>query len=176
MRKHFTPRKLALAAMIAAIYTAVSLCIPMLTYGVVQVRFAEALTLLPVLHPISILGVTLGCAITNAIGAASGLNLPIDIFVGTTATLLAAILSYKARNIRFLGLPVLSSLFPVLLNAVLVGGELTLLGTSGWNTPIFVINALSVGAGELLSCCVLGLALIAALERKHVAQKLFGTI
>lgn len=171
-------RRMVVAAMIAAAYCAISICLLPLSFGVVQVRVSEALTLLPVLSPAAIWGVSLGCALTNAIGFATGANIigMLDIFFGTAATLTAAWLSWVLRGVRFHGLPVLSSLPPVLLNAVVIGGELTFVIAGGFNWKIFLINALQVGGGQLLSCCVIGLLLVWALERKGLDRKLFRNL
>ena len=163
-------RRMVVAAMIAAVYCAVSLLLLPLSFGAVQVRVSEALTLLPVLSPDAIVGVTLGCALTNALGSSMGL---IDVVVGTSATLISALMSWALRKARVFGLPVASSLPPVLVNAVFIGAEITLLSPEGWNTGVFLATALSVGAGQLLSCCVLGLLLGWALERKGLGERLF---
>ena len=67
-------KTLTRVGMIAAIYTVVSLVLAPFTYGNVQVRIAEALTLLPLIYKPSIWGVTLGCFLTNLIGAMLGIN------------------------------------------------------------------------------------------------------
>lgn len=172
-QSHFTVKRLVTAALLAGAYTAISLCLAPLSFGAVQVRAAEALTLLPVLGPTAIWGVTLGCAITNAIGAAMGINFAIDILVGTAATLLAAVLSYLLREKRIMRLPVLSALCPVIVNALFLGVEFTVL-EMGWNSGLFLFNALSVGAGELLSCGILGLLLISVIERQPALRRAFG--
>ena len=82
-------------------------------------------------------------------------------------------MSWALRKARVFGLPVASSLPPVLVNAVFIGAEITLLSPEGWNTGVFLATALSVGAGQLLSCCVLGLLLVWALERKGLGERLF---
>lgn len=102
-------RRMVVAAMIAAVYCAVSLLLLPLSFGAVQVRVSEALTLLPVLSPDAIAGVTLGCALTNALGSSMGL---VDVAVGTSATLIAALMSWALRKTRVFGLPVASSLPP----------------------------------------------------------------
>lgn len=121
-------RRMVVAAMIAAVYCAVSLLLLPLSFGAVQVRVSEALTLLPVLSPDAIVGVTLGCALTNALGSSMGL---IDVVVGTSATLIAALMSWALRKARVFGLPMASSLPPVLVNAVFIGAEITLLSPEG---------------------------------------------
>lgn len=68
--KKLNGRAIAVSAMIAAVYTAVSLALSLASFGVVQIRVAECLTLLPVLSPLGIYGVTVGCLLTNLVGAA----------------------------------------------------------------------------------------------------------
>lgn len=83
--KNRTLRQITAAGVIAAAYAALSLVLATITFGPVQCRVSEALTLLPVLSPAAIWGVTLGCAITNGVGAATGANFLglIDLLVGT---------------------------------------------------------------------------------------------
>lgn len=69
--KNRTLRQITAAGVIAAAYAALSLVLATITFGPVQCRVSEALTLLPVLSPAAIWGVTLGCAITNGVGAAT---------------------------------------------------------------------------------------------------------
>ena len=73
--KNRTLRQITAAGVIAAAYAALSLVLASITFGPVQCRVSEALTLLPVLSPTAIWGVTLGCAITNGVGAATGAQL-----------------------------------------------------------------------------------------------------
>ena len=90
----------AKTAMIAAIYTVVSLVLAPFSFGNIQVRMAEALTILPLIYEPSIWGVTLGCFLTNLIGAAMGVNPTgmLDAVVGTLATFLAAWCTYRLRS------------------------------------------------------------------------------
>ena len=164
MQKTFTTRRMAAAAVLAAAYCAVSLALAPLSFGAVQ---------MPVFSPAAIWGVTLGCALSNALGSSMGL---IDVVFGTSATLIAALMSYALRNMRIHGLPVFSSLPPVLVNAVVIGAEIALVSPGGWNTGVFVSSALSVGIGQIVPCCVLGLLLVWALERNHLEKRIFGTL
>ena len=93
--KNRTLRQITAAGVIAAAYAALSLVLASITFGPVQCRVSEALTLLPVISPAAIWGVTLGCAVTNGVGAATGTNFLglVDLPVGTAATLLAALLT-----------------------------------------------------------------------------------
>ena len=160
-------RALVFCGLIAAVYTALTLLIAPLSFGMVQIRFSEALTILPALSPFGIIGVTLGCFLSNLIGAFTGLN-PLgyyDILFGASATLTAAILSYFLRNIKVKGFPVLSPLPPILVNALIIGAELAFLETGKITLVAFAFNAALVGLGQLIPCYVLGLMLYPTLKK-----------
>lgn len=88
-------RGLARNGLIAAAYAALSLALTPFTFGQVQCRVSEALTLLPVLCPSSVWGVTLGCVVTNLVGASAGTNFLgiADVFLGSAATLAAGLMT-----------------------------------------------------------------------------------
>lgn len=156
-------------AMIAAVYTAVSTVLAPISYGPIQVRIAEALTMLPLIFKPSIIGLTIGCAITNLIGAITGFNPTgfIDSIIGSFATLVAAYCTYKFKDNKVKGIPLISILSPVFFNFLIVGAELAyflmrdnfLVGT--------LIMGSEVAVGELISV-VIGYVLIKALERSHL--------
>ncbi|MFH1879992.1 MAG: QueT transporter family protein, partial [Bacillota bacterium] len=109
---HFTIRDLTVAAVIAALYAALTVVFAPISYGAVQFRIAEAFTLLPVLFPQAIPGLAVGCLISNLIGGYGVW----DVVFGTLATLVAALLTYGLRrNIWLAAIP------PVLTNAVVIG-------------------------------------------------------
>jgi uncharacterized membrane protein len=159
--------------MIAALYTALCFALQPIGYGAWQFRVAEALTLLPVFSPLCIWGVTLGCAMANLVGFLTGANIlgAFDIIFGTLATLIAAILSYRLRNIRFKGLPVASAIPPVLVNALVIGLELTYMLVGTYDTGVFAVNALQIGLGQTAACFALGLPLCYMLEKTGIARK-----
>lgn len=166
---------LAQAAMVAALYAALTLVLAPLSFGQVQIRFAEALTLLAVFSVPNIYGLTVGCLIANGVGFVTGANIlgAFDMLFGTAATLIAAWLSYLLRNVRIGRLPVLSALMPVLLNGIIIGGELSVLFTNSLAPEPFLLNALFVAAGEIIPCMVLGLFLVYVLEKTGLGSKLF---
>lgn len=148
------------AAAIAAIYVVLTVVFAPLSFGEVQVRFAEALTILPYFTPAAIPGLFVGCIIGNFLGGA----IPVDIICGSIATLIGAAGSYALRKQKFL-VPVP----PIVANTVLV--PFVLFYGYGINLPI-PLMMLSVGAGEVLSCGVLGLVILSALDRyKNVIFK-----
>ena len=148
------------AAAIAAIYVVLTVASAPLSFGEVQVRFAEALTILPYFTPAAIPGLFVGCIIGNFLGGA----IPVDIICGSIATLIGAFGSYALRKQKFL-VPVP----PIMANTVIV--PFVLFYGYGINLPI-PLMMLSVGAGEVLSCGVLGLVILSALDRyKNVIFK-----
>ena len=166
--------KISKQAMIAAIYTVVSVMLSAITYGPVQVRVSEALTLLPVFAFGNIWGVTIGCFITNLIGFFTGANIlgSLDMLFGTFATFSAAVVTYLLRNVRFKGLPVLSVIPPIVFNAVVVGWELCIFLNNGvFNTVIFWYQAASVAVGQIISCGVIGLAMVSVVEKNTLLKQ-----
>ena len=119
MNQNSSVRKLVRCGLVAAIYVVLCLALQPLSYGAVQVRVAEALCLLPVFGTEYILGVVLGCFLANLLGSTI-----VDVIFGTLATLLACLVTYRLRNIRFKGLALAASLPPVLFNAVIIGIEI----------------------------------------------------
>ena len=142
------------AAMIAAIYVVLTLLFRPISFGEIQVRISEALTILPLFTPAAVPGVFVGCLIANIIG---GGILP-DIIFGSLATLIGAVLTYRLREHT----PLLAPLPPIAANTVIV--PFVLFYGYGVNLPI-VFMMLTVGIGEVLSCGVLGLLLFSALKR-----------
>jgi len=161
-------------AMIAAVYVALVMVLPFLSFGPIQIRIAEALTLLPVLSVMPIWGVAIGCVLANFIGFMTGANILgfVDVFVGTAASFAAAWTSYAVRHVRFYGIPFLAAVPPVLYNAVAVGAQLMWYFVGEWNTAVFLTNAMYVGIGQIIACFGLGLPLLYVIERKpELAEK-----
>jgi uncharacterized membrane protein len=158
--------------MIAALYATLTLVLTATSFGPVQVRIAEALTVLPLLGLWPVWSLTLGCGLSNHIGAALGFNLLgyWDVIWGSLATLIAALLTYQSRNLRFRKIPLVSLLMPILVNGLVVGLELTLvLGPN--NLFTFLFYGLSVMIGESISVLLFGYPLYQFLRK----TKLFKT-
>ena len=178
MTTKYTTRHLAAAGLIAAAYVTLCAAFPALSYGPIQVRFSEVFTLLPVFSPVAIWGVGIGCMLANIYGLAVGTNIigVWDILFGTAATVIAAVLTYRWRDIRFRGLPVLSALAPVLLNALIIGAELTAVMSPTFDLRVYLFNFGSTGLGEFIACFVIGLPVVRYLERSGIARRVFGTL
>ncbi len=161
--REFSVRDLTLAAVIAALYAALTLTLPIPQYGGIQLRVAEALTVLPFLFPQAIPGLAVGCLIANLLGS----PMVMDWILGTLATLLAAIWTGRTKNRWLAPLP------PVVCNAVIVGAEIAWFfpeGMAFW--PAYALNALTVGLGELIACYILGGLLLTALPKTPYVQGL----
>ena len=158
MRKSkFTERSLALSGIIAAIYAGLTLFLPIPQYGGVQLRVAEAMTLLPFLIPEATLGLTIGCFLANLLGSPYVL----DWVFGTLATFVAALITRQMPNKYLAALP------PVLSNAFIVGAEIayfSVLDGAAFG-PAFAFNAFTVGLGELIACFALGVPLISWMQK-----------
>ena len=166
-------RFVTVTGVIAGLYTALTLVLAPFSFGIVQCRVSEALTILAAYHPAAVAGLTVGCALSNFVGLAMGANTAgaLDILLGTLATGLAAWLSYRLRHIRWGGLPVLSAIPPVLFNALIIGAELTVvLGPR--NLPTLLMWMGSVGLGQLIACVGGGLLLAAAFRKSGLDSRL----
>ncbi len=162
MRK-FSVQDLTLAAVIAALYATLTLALPIPQYAGVQLRVAEAFTVLPFLFPQAIPGLAVGCFIANLLGS----PMVVDWIFGTLATLLAAIWTGRVKNRWLAPLP------PVLCNALIVGAEIAWFFSEGmafW--PAYGLNVFTVGLGELIACYVLGGLLLTALPKTPYFQGL----
>ena len=166
-------RFVTVTGVIAGLYTALTLVLAPFSFGIVQCRVSEALTILAAYHPAAVAGLTVGCALSNFVGLAMGANTAgaLDILLGTLATGLAAWLSYRLRHIRWGGLPVLSAIPPVLFNALIIGAELTVvLGPR--TLPTLLMWMGSVGLGQLIACVGGGLLLAAAFRKSGLDSRL----
>jgi uncharacterized membrane protein len=150
------------AAVIAAIYVVLTIFISAfnLASGAIQVRISEALTILPFFTPAAIPGVTIGCLLANLLTGAS----IFDIIFGSLATLLGAVGTYLLRKHKFL-----CTLPPVIANMLIIPwvlryayGLTMMVGGRDWSIPFYM---LTVGAGEVICCCILGTLLLNALAK-----------
>lgn len=147
------PKTLTRAAVIAALYAALTLLLAPISYGAMQVRVSEGLTLLPVLFPEAAPALFVGCLLANLLG---GSALP-DIVLGSLTTLVAALLTRRLRGNR-----ILAALPPVVLNGLIVGALVHLLYTP--EIPM-ALCMLYVAVGEAIACYVVGFLVLAAVKR-----------
>ena len=154
--KRFNVRYITRAALVAAIYAALTIALAPISYSSIQVRVAEAMCVLPIFMPEAIPGLFIGCVISNLVG--SGL---IDVVVGSLTTLLAAYLTYKLKDKKLY----ISLLQPVLLNAVFTGIVVHYLYVDSPTLATLPLTMLTVGVGEAIAVYGLGTALYFVLKR-----------
>ena len=149
------------AAVIAALYVVLVVIFNYISFGPIQFRVAEALTILPYFTPAAIPGLFIGCILANVIGGA----VVWDIIFGSIATLIGAVVTYLLRNkSKFL-----APLPPVLANTIIVPWVLKY--AYGAEEMVWFM-AVTVGIGEILACYVLGMILLFALNK--VRRQVFG--
>ena len=162
----FPVRKLAVAAVTAAMYTALSYVAYTLNlaFAPVQFRLSEALTLLPFLFPETAWGLFVGCILTNLLSQYGA----VDIVFGSLATLIAGLWTARCRNKWTAAVP------PVVCNGLIVSAVIAY-AQSGFG-PAFIsawgVNILTVTGAEAVLCFVLGVILVTALEKSGVAKRL----
>ena len=139
--------------MIAALYAALTIVLAPISYGPVQFRVSEALTLLPFYIPEAIPGLFIGCVFANFFG---GFGL-VDMVFGSLATLIAAVLTLKSKNIY------IAALWPVVSNMIIIGAMLHYL----IDVPL-IATGIYVGLGEAGACYIVGVPLMKILERRNI--------
>ena len=147
-------REIAFGGMIAALYVVLTFVAQAfgLASGAIQVRFSEALCLLPCLTPAAVPGLTVGCVLANLLSGCA----PWDVVFGSLATLIGAVGTRMMKN-----RPLLSWIPPVLSNTVIV--PIVLMKVYGVDTA-WPLLTFQIFAGEMISVCVLGLLLYKAVK------------
>jgi uncharacterized membrane protein len=151
-RGRFPAPSLARIAVLAAVYVVLTVVPPLnaISYGSVQIRVSEAMTVLPFIAPWAPWGLYLGCIAAN-------LGSPFlvwDITVGALTTLLAGLMTRRMPGAFLAPLP------PVILNALVVSGYVSRLS----GLP-YISVAFYVGIGELVACYGLGYPLLSYIRR-----------
>ena len=141
------------AAVIAALYVVLTYVFSAFASGVIQVRVSEALTILPAFTPAAIPGLVIGCLLSNTL---TGCVL-LDIIFGSVATLIGALGSYALRRHTWL-VPIP----PIVSNMIIVPFVLRFAYGA---TDAFPFMIATVGAGEIISCYLLGMILYGALKK-----------
>ena len=154
-KKLLTTRSVCLSAMIAALYAALTLLLAPISYGTIQCRISEAMTLLPILLPQAIPGLVIGCLVANLLSPVAIW----DVIFGTLATLIAALGTYQLRK-----KPLLAALCPVVANGIIVGVMLAVF----YALPLW-LTMLEVAVGEAVAVA-LGFILLAALRKVDLSR------
>ncbi len=154
------------AALIAALYVVLTYLANLLgiSSGAIQIRFSEALTILPYFTPTAIPGLFVGCLLANLL---TGAAVP-DILFGSIATLIGALFTAKLRNYKWL-----APIPPIVANALIVPPVLLF----AYGIKPLWLSYITVTIGEIISCGVLGMLLLFALDKsmkRFFAQQPFA--
>lgn len=143
--KRIPMKGMVLSGLIAALYVVFTLPFGQVAFGPIQFRIAEILTLLPFFTPWAIPGCTIGCLLSNLLFSS-----PLDVLVGSLATLLAAICTYKTKRL------LLAPVFPIVFNGVMIGVMLCWLslGRLEWIPCLTMMG--EVAASEFVICFAIG--------------------
>lgn len=148
-----TVKQLVRGAIIAGIYAALTIATQPISYGAVQLRISEALTLLPFLFPEAVWGLTVGCFISNLFGGQI-----IDIIFGTLATFLGAFLTRKVKKMWLAPIPTILS------NGIIVGTVITLT-TVEFTWTAYLLFLLSITVSETVICYCGGIPVLVFFEK-----------
>ena len=146
---------ITVGAMTAALYVVLTLvanAFGLANYAI-QVRFSEALTILPYFTPAAIPGLFVGCILSNLITGC----MPLDVLFGSLATLLGALGTYSLRKRKWA-----APIPPIIANTIIVPFVLAYVYHFEGSIPYFMVT---VGIGELISCGVLGMILLNVLDK-----------
>ena len=141
-----TVKQLVRGALIAALYAALTIFLAPISFGSIQFRLSEVLTVLPFIMPEAVPGLTIGCLLANWLGGST----IFDIIFGTIATFLAAFITSKTKNMWLAPLPAVVS------NGVIVGFVVTLM-TVDFTLSAYALIALSISISEFIICYVGGI-------------------
>lgn len=148
---------MARAAVIAALYFALSVAFIAIAFGPVQFRVSEILVLLPLIFPEAIPGLAIGCFFTNFFFSPFGV---FDMVLGTLATLIGAIGTYLLRR-----RPFLATLPPIVANTLLVPLIFVLNDAS----TVYYISMFEILATQIITCIILGMPFTFALKKAMIA-------
>ena len=156
----FTTLSLVRGGLIAAVYVVLTMIFQPISFGAIQFRIAEALTLMPILTVDAVPGLFVGCLLANWLGG----GIWFDVVLGSIATLLAALCSRKLRK-----QPFLAALMPTIFNGLIVGPVVYFAYVRAPGDPVSVgtllFNMATVAFGELVVCYALGIPMLYGLKK-----------
>ena len=167
--RYLSVRDMAIAGLIAALYAVLGYFANIfgVAFGPVQVRFSEALCVLPFFFPAAVPGLAIGCLVVNLLSPYGAL----DILFGTLATLLAAVWTRHVHHKWLIPMP------PVVCNSLIIPAVIALQTTAPFSSAFwsaFLWNAATIGLGELAACYVLGGLLLTRLPKIPQMKRYFS--
>lgn len=145
-----TAKSLARAGVVGALYALLTIVLAPISYGPMQFRVSEALTVLPLIFPETAIGLTIGCFIANIFG-----NGPLDLVLGTVATFIASLLTawVGKKIVKTIPKLIVGILPPIIINALIVPFTF-MIASDTFLTYLY--NASTVLLGQAVVICLLG--------------------
>lgn len=159
------------SALIAAVYAiSTYICsIFGLSFGVIQLRFSEALMILALFTPAAIPGLSIGCLLANLASPFGFL----DIILGTIATLISVVLMRLFKNITLFSIPVISLVIPALINAAFLPLVFAFSSLQANFFEVYFTYVSYIFVGEFISCFIFGTALYLGMKKLKISKYLF---
>lgn len=156
-------------SLIASIYTVLTFfsAIFGVAYSGFQFRISEILVVLPVVSPNAILGLSLGCFISN-LSSPFGI---IDVIFGSISTLIASILTRLLKDIKVKGIPILAPMPPVIIGAIYVGLMVSYFNLGKFYLPLFLTVFINVFFSQFIVCYVLGVPFLKMIEKRKIYKR-----
>ena len=145
-----TNKRIIKVIVVGTIYVALCFIFSFISFGPIQLRLSELLCLLTIENPIYIIGISLGCFISNLILSPLG---TIDAIVGTLASIIGCTLGYLFRNIKFRNFPLLSAIIISIINAIIISLEMNYVLN---NSEIFIYSFIEILISELIILVLIG--------------------
>lgn len=145
-----TNKRIIKVIVVGTIYVALCFIFSFISFGPIQLRLSELLCLLTIENPIYIIGISLGCFISNLILSPLG---TIDAIVGTLASIIGCTLGYLFRNIKFKNFPLLSAILISIINAIIISLEMNYVLN---NSEIFIYSFIEILISELIILVLIG--------------------
>ncbi len=147
----FSTAKICRAGVIASVYFVLTYFLQAISFGPIQVRISEALSILPLFFLESVPALFIGCFLANCFSS----YFVFDLTIGSFATLSSAICTYfigkilKNTHLRF----ILGAIPPIVINAFLIPLVIYL---SGGLEVAYLIQVLIMGVEQAVSILPLG--------------------
>ena len=159
MTNELKTKRLVRTAVIAALYTLLTVALAPISYGNFQFRVSEILVLLAYFDPFYIGGLTLGCFIANLLGP----NGTMDVIFGTLATFISVgAISLTAKYIKNKASLFIASLWPTIFNGLIIGWMLNI--TVG--APLWITIG-EVALGEFVVITIVGIPVFKMIQNRY---------
>lgn len=152
----------ARSGIIASLYAVLTIVLAPISYGPIQCRISEIMTLFPLFFIEAVPGLIIGCLIANIFS-----GWWVDMVFGTLATAIAAVCTYfVGKLIKNKAAPFVGGIFPVLINAAI----LPLMWLMFTTETGYFFNFATVLAGQSVAVYLLGVPVYFALKKTKIDQ------